>query len=84
MIRFCFTEDHRTVWPVPVMCGVLQVSPSGYYAWRARSEGKRAAENRVLLDEIRTAHAASGGALRQSARACSAQGRREKGGPAPG
>jgi putative transposase len=60
-MRFCFIEDHRTVWPVPVMCGVLQVSPSGYYAWRARPEGKRAAENRALLDEIRTAHAASGG-----------------------
>ena len=60
-MRFCFVEDHRTVWPVPVMCGVLQVSPSGYYAWRARPESKRAAENRVLLDEIRTAHAASGG-----------------------
>ena len=60
-MRFCFIEDHRTVWPVPAMCGVLQVSPSGYYAWRARPEGKRAAENRVLLEEIRTAHAASGG-----------------------
>ena len=68
-MRFCFVEDHRTVWPVPVMCGVLQVSPSGYYvrrtpwfdAWRARPEGKRAAENRALLGEIRTAHAASGG-----------------------
>jgi len=60
-MRFCFIEDHRTVWPVPVMCGVPQVSPSGCYAWRARPEGKRAAGNRVLLDEIRTAHAASGG-----------------------
>ena len=60
-MRFCFIEDHRTVWPVPAMCGVLQVSPSGYYAWRARPEGKRAAENRALLEEIRTAHAASGG-----------------------
>lgn len=60
-MRLCFIEDHRAVWPVPVMCGVLQVSPSGYYAWRARPEGKRAAENWALLDEIRTAHAASGG-----------------------
>ena len=60
-MRFRFIEDHRTVWPVPVMCGVLQVSPSGYYAWRSRPEGKRAAENRVLLNEIRTAHAASQG-----------------------
>ena len=54
-MRFRFIEDHRTVWPVPVTCGMLQVSPSGCYAWRARPEGKRAAENRVLLDEIRTA-----------------------------
>ena len=60
-MRFCFIEDHRTVWPVPAMCGVLQVSPSGTHAWRARPEGKRAAENRALLEEIRTAHAASGG-----------------------
>ena len=68
-MRFRFIEDHRMVWPVPVMCGVLQVSPFGYYvrrtpwfdAWRSRPEGKRAAENRVLLDEIRTAHAASQG-----------------------
>jgi len=60
-MRFGFIKDHRALWPVPVMCGVLQVSPSGYYAWRARPENKRAAENRMLLDEIRTAHAASGG-----------------------
>ena len=60
-MRLRFIEDHRTVWPAPVMCGVLQVSPSGYYAWRSRPEGKRTAENRVLLDEFRTAHAASGG-----------------------
>lgn len=60
-MRFRFIEDHRTVWPVPVMCGVLRVSPSGYYAWRSRPAGKRAAENRVLLDEICTAHAASQG-----------------------
>ena len=60
-IRFCFIEDHRTVWLAPVMCGVLQVTQPGYRAWRARLEGKCTAENQVLLDEIRTAHAASGG-----------------------
>ena len=54
-MRFCFIEDCRTVWPAPVMCGVLQVSPSGTHAWRARLEGKRTAENRALLEEIRTA-----------------------------
>ena len=34
-MRFRFIEDHRTVFLVRVMCAVLEVSASGYYAWRA-------------------------------------------------
>ena len=60
-MRFRLIEDRRTVWPVPVMCSVLQAPRSGCCAWRSRPEGRRAAENQVLLDEIRTAHAASQG-----------------------
>jgi len=40
---------------------VLQVSPSGYHAWRVRPESKRAAEDRALLDDIRQVHAGSQG-----------------------
>ncbi len=36
-----------------IMCRVLEVSPSGYYAWRTRPESKRAADNRQLLDDVR-------------------------------
>ncbi len=43
------------------LCSVLQVSTAGYYAWRSRPEGKRAAENRALLDDIRQVHEASQG-----------------------
>jgi putative transposase len=43
------------------MCRVLEVSPSGYYAWRKRPASKRAQEDAVLLRQIRTAHAASEG-----------------------
>jgi hypothetical protein len=42
-----------------LMCRTLAVSPSGYYAWVARPESRRAAENRRLLAEIRVIHAES-------------------------
>ena len=41
------------------MCRTLAVSSSGYYAWAARPESRRAAENRRLLAEIRVIHAES-------------------------
>ena len=36
-----------------MMCRVLKVSRSGYYAWRGRPASERDAENRRLLDRIR-------------------------------
>ena len=41
------------------MCRVLQVSPSGYYAWSDRPPSRRAIEDAVLLERIRTIHADS-------------------------
>ena len=41
------------------MCRVLEVSASGYYAWRKRPASKRAREDGVLLRRIRTIHEAS-------------------------
>jgi transposase InsO family protein len=55
-MRFRFIDEHRQVFPVRVMCEVLEVSPAGYYAWRGRSESRRAAANRELLGEIRRVH----------------------------
>jgi putative transposase len=55
-MRFRFIEDHREEHPARLMCHVLDVSPSGYYAWRSRPEGARAAANRVLLADIRRLH----------------------------
>ena len=49
-MKFGFVDEHRKVWPVRVMCGVLGLSPSGYYAWRGRPESRRATANRALLD----------------------------------
>jgi transposase InsO family protein len=47
----------RDTWSVRVMCDALEVSASGYYAWRGRPESPRAAENRALLAGIRRVHA---------------------------
>ena len=58
-MRFRFIEDHRKVFLVRVMCSVLRVSASGYYAWRGRPESARALANRTLVDDIRRVHADS-------------------------
>jgi putative transposase len=60
-VIFRFVDEHRGVWPVRMMCRVLGVSASGYYAWRTRPEIRRTREDRVLLAEIRDIHADSGG-----------------------
>lgn len=60
-MKFGFVDEHRKVWPVRVMCEVLGLSPSGYYAWRGRPESRRATANRALLEDIRLIHAESSG-----------------------
>jgi hypothetical protein len=55
-MRFRFIEDHRDAWPVRLLCAVLEVSASGYYAWRGRLESARAAVNRGLLANVRRIH----------------------------
>lgn len=60
-MTFGFVDEHRSVWPIRMMCRVLGISPSGYYAWRGRPESRRAAENRALLQHIRAIHEDSAG-----------------------
>lgn len=42
-----------------MMCRVLEVSTSGYYAWRQRGPSRRARENQQLSERIQTIHADS-------------------------
>jgi transposase InsO family protein len=55
-MRFRCIEDQRGSWPVRVLCETLEVSASGYYAWRGRPESPRAVANRALLADIRRIH----------------------------
>ena len=59
-MRFQFIEEHRERIPVVRMCEVLEVSPSGYYAWRGRPPSKREMANQNLTAEIKRAFDASG------------------------
>ncbi len=52
---------NRADHAVTTMCRVLDVSTSGYYAWRRRSPSKRARENHRLGQEIRAIHDTSRG-----------------------
>ena len=56
------TSTHA-IWHVVVMCRVLEVHRSGYYAWQHRQLtkqlGKRAQENRELTEAIREIHRTS-------------------------
>lgn len=60
-MKFGFVDAHRLVWPIGAMCAALGLSTSGYDAWRARAESRRAAVNRALLEDIRRIHAESSG-----------------------
>lgn len=60
-MKFGFVDGHRQVWPVRVICAVLGLSASGYYAWRGRPESRRSVANRELTEDIRLIHAESSG-----------------------
>ncbi len=49
------------MYPVRVMCRVLDISPSGYYAWRKRAPSARSKANAALLKKIERFHTRSDG-----------------------
>ena len=60
-MRYACIDRRRNDYPVRLMCRLLGVCASGYYAWRQRPESVRAGRDRALLDKIRRVHAASNG-----------------------
>lgn len=52
-MKFAFIEGQRGEYPVPLMCRVLEVSRSGYYAWRKREPDPRQVQRRALLQAVR-------------------------------
>ena len=52
-------SEHQAEHRIRVMCRVLGVSASGYYAWEQREPSAREVANTKLLERIRTLHAKS-------------------------
>jgi putative transposase len=59
--KYKFIEVHKRQYPVQVLCKVLGIAPSGYYAWLKRPISDHAIEDARLLRLIRKSFVASHG-----------------------
>ena len=55
-MKFAFIAAEKAQYPVAVLCSVLGVSSSGFYAWRKRPPSRRARADARLALEVRLAH----------------------------
>ena len=60
-MRFQLIDAAKEDFPVTRLCQVLEVSQSGYFAWRSRPASPRQRHDLVLLAHIRSAFARSNG-----------------------
>ncbi|MDI1450815.1 IS3 family transposase [Polyangium sp. 6x1] len=60
-VKFAFIAVEKAYFPVSVLCDVLGVSRSGFYAWSKRPEPRRKASDAQLAAEITAAHRRSRG-----------------------
>ena len=67
-MSYAFIREHVAEYPIQIMCEVLGVSRSGYYAWASQPESARAIEDRAV--ELRSAAHTRPAAAAMAARAC--------------
>jgi transposase InsO family protein len=56
-VKFAFIDEHLSDQPVDLACEVLDVSRSGYYAWRDRPDSPRSRRRSELATKIHALHA---------------------------
>jgi len=52
-MKYQFIEQYKQEFPIVVMCRVLNVSETGFYAWRKRPACQRKREDAQLIEELR-------------------------------
>jgi putative transposase len=60
-MRFLFVSENQETFPLKAMCRLLQVSASGYYAWKKRPESARKKRRLLVARAIEDAHKGSRG-----------------------
>ena len=60
-MRYRFIGVEKTNYPITILCRVMRVSPSGYYAFTQRGPSAGALANEKLLAEIKQIHVLSRG-----------------------
>lgn len=58
-MKYAFIEEQRTRYAVRRLCGLLDVSPAGFYEWRGRARSARSIADEDLSATIVQSHAAS-------------------------
>ena len=58
-MKFGFMAKHRGAWPVAMMCEVLGVSRSGFYAWLLRPPSQRCRDDEEMAPHVRQSFIAS-------------------------
>ena len=54
---FAWIEERKTEWPIVLLCRVLEVSRSGFYAWRSRDVSAAEERREELTAEVKEIHA---------------------------
>jgi putative transposase len=60
-VKYAWIREHRDSFPLAVLCQVLEVSASGYYAWLDREPSPRAQRQQRIQAAVRQVHAESHG-----------------------
>jgi transposase InsO family protein len=56
-VKFAFIDAKKSEYPVKLLCRVLEVSRSGFYAWATRKASKHAVDDEDLVVRVKAVHA---------------------------
>ncbi len=55
-MKYRFVEWYKKAWPIVLICKVLKLSVSAYYAWCKRPYSLRKRENETLIPIVQAIH----------------------------